>query len=446
MTARQRLEGTDGVAAAEPGDAAPARVRDEASRVRDEADALLASLATPEGRADPYPIFARLRALAPQHRSASGSILLTRYDDCASVTRNPEYRAQSPAWADRVIPGWRDSPGQVATFETMLFRDPPDHARLRKLVSGAFTPRKVDSLRGEVAALADRALDAVADACADGGTADLQGILAPSLAMPVIGRLVGVPETDWRHLRASISALLNVVELFTSKKELAEADAAALALRRYFADLVAERRRSPLGDLASALVATRDSPDARASGDGSRLTEEELLQTLTFLFMAGVDTMINLLANGTAALIAHPAQAELLRGDHGLAAAAVEEALRYDPPVQFVARVPAADATIGGVPVPADSLVIALLGAANRDPARFTAPDRFDISRTGPAVLSFGGGIHFCLGAALARLQAGVFFPALVNRFPTMQLASPPVRRGVVLRGFAEFLVCARRP
>ncbi len=425
MTARQRLEGTDGVAAAEPGDAAPARVRDEASRVRDEADALLASLATPEGRADPYPIFARLRALAPQHRSASGSILLTRYDDCASVTRNPEYRAQSPAWADRVIPGWRDSPGQVATFETMLFRDPPDHTRLRKLVSGAFTPRKVDSLRGEVAALADRALDAVADACADGGTADLQGILALSLAMPVIGRLVGVPETDWRHLRASISALLNVVELFTSKKELAEADAAALALRRYFADLVAERRRSPLGDLASALVATRDSPDARASGDGSRLTEEELLQTLTFLFMAGVDTMINLLANGTAALIAHPAQAELLRGDHGLAAAAVEEALRY-------------------VPVPADSLVIALLGAANRDPARFTAPDRFDISRTGPAVLSFGGGIHYCLGAALARVEAEEFFCSLVTRFPGLRLAGTPVRSGVVFRGFSYLPIAAR--
>jgi cytochrome P450 len=417
--------------------------------VGSEADELLASLATPAARRNPYPVFARLRALGPAHRISSGGILLTRYAGCAAVMRDPEYRSQSPAWADRIMPAWRDSPGKVATFEAMLFRDPPDHTRLRKLVSAAFSPRRVDSLRGEVAFLAGHALDMLADAGRDGGTVDLQEILASCLAMPVIGKLVGVPEADWAPLRALISALLGVVELFTDTAMLAEADRAAVALDGYFADLVAERRHAPRDDLASALIAARDGRAADAGtgggngGSNSRgmLTERELLQTLTFVFMAGVDTMINLLTNGTAALLNHPAQADLLRADPGLADGAVEEALRYDPPVQFAGRVPITGTAISGVPVPADSLVIAMLGAANRDPARFADPETFDISRTGTTVLSFGGGIHYCLGAPLARVEAETFFRNLTTRFPRLRLSGEPRRSGVVFRGFSHLPV-----
>jgi cytochrome P450 len=231
-----------------------------------------------------------------------------------------------------------------------------------------------------------------------------------------------------------MTQLLQLVELSVSQQEQADADSAAIALRAYFASLAAERRVAPRQDLASALVAVRDSG---ADAAGLAFTEDELLQTLTFVFMAGVDTMTNLLANGTAALLAHPRQADLLRARPDLGAAAADEVLRYDAPVQFIGRVSAADTAIGGVAVPADALVVAILGAANRDPARFTAPDAFDIARTGTTVLSFGGGIHYCLGAPLARLEASTFFPALLTRFPGLHLAGTPRRRGLVFRGFS---------
>ena len=392
-----------------------------------EADAAVASLTTPAGIADPYPIYSRLRALSPVYRTGQGLVFLSGYDDCAAVTRSPEYRSQSPDWADRALPGWRDRPSKVATFETMLFRDPPDHTRLRRLVSAAFTPRQVDEMHRGVTAFCHRALDAIADAGADGSNVNLKEILASSLPVSVIGTLVGVPEADWVPLQQSMSALMRVVELSVSKKDLDEADRAAIALHEYFAGLVAERRRTGRDDLASALVAVRD-------GGRPGLTEDELLQTLTFVFMAGVDTMVNLLLNGTAALIGHPDQAGMLRADPGRAAAAVEEVLRYDAPVQLVGRVAAAESTIGGVPVPADGLVIAMLGAANRDPARFGEPDAFDITRAGTTVLSFGGGLHYCLGAPLARLEAGTFLPALLCRFPRLRLAGPRALRCCVPR------------
>jgi len=160
--------------------------------------------------------------------------------------------------------------------------------------------------------------------------------------------------------------------------------------------------------------------------------------------MAGVDTMTNLLANGTAAFLAHPAQAELLRARPGLSAAAVDEVLRYDAPVQLIGRVSAAGTVVGGLPVAADQLVIAVIGAANRDPARFAAPGTFDITRRNAAVLSFGGGIHYCLGAPLARIEAGTFFPALLTRFPALRLAGTPARQGMVFRGFTNLPVAVR--
>jgi cytochrome P450 len=402
-----------------------------------EAEAAISCLTTPEAIADPYPVYSRLRALSPVHRSGPGLVFLSGYDECAAVTRSPDYRSQSPEWADRALPGWRDRPSKVTTFETMLFRDPPDHTRLRRLVSGAFTARRVEGMRDDVAALCQRAVDAIADAGAGGAAVNLAEILALSLPVSVIGALVGVPQADWAPLQQSMSALMRVVELSVSKQDLDAADQAAVALREYFAGLVAERRRSGRDDLTSALAAVRDR-------GGSALTEDELLQTLTFMFMAGVDTMVNLLLNGTAALLDHPDQADLLRAEPGRGAAAVDEVLRYDAPVQLVGRVAAVPAAIGGVALPADCLVIAMLGAANRDPARFREPDSFDITRTGTTVLSFGGGLHYCLGAPLARLEAGTFLPALVRRFPRLRLAGTPARAGVVFRGFSRLPVAVR--
>jgi cytochrome P450 len=402
-------------------------------QARAEADALFDQLAVPGGCPDPYPAYARLLALGRVHRGAAGTLFATGYDECAAVTRDTVFRAQTPQWCDTAMPGWRERPALVATFEAMLFRDPPDHTRLRHLVSAAFTPRQADRMRADVTRLTDKTLDMLADAGADGSPVDLQQVLAASLPIEVIGSLVGVPEADRQRLRAAMSALLRVVELSVSQRERDEADLAAIELRDYFGWLAASRRAAPEDDLVSELAARTHDDDG--------LTEDELLQTLTFVFMAGVDTMINLLANGTAALLAHPGQADLLRASPALGPRAAEEVLRFDPPVQFLGRVTAADTVIGGVPAPAGSLVVAMLGAANRDPARFGAPGTFDIGRTGTAVLSFGGGIHFCLGAPLARVEAGAFFPALLTRFPGLRHAGQPRRSGAVFRGFSHLPV-----
>jgi|SRR5579875_1015574 len=417
---------------------------------QDDVAALFASLTTPEVSADPYPVFARLRELGRLHRVGPVTYA-PGYEECATVTREHAlFLAQSPRWIDTAIPGWREHPSMTATFETMLFQDPPDHTRLRRLVSAAFTPRQAERMRASVGVLVERCLDALADAGADGGTVNLHAVVAATLPIAVIGSLVGVPASDWAGLQRSMSALLQLVEFSVSRAQLAAADEAALTLRGYFADLVASRRARPRDDLASQLVAVRDaSAGAGRTGEartgeaqtGEALTGDELLQTLTFLFMAGVDTMINLLAGGAAALAAHPDQAALLRADPGLAGRAAEEVLRFDPPVQFVGRVPARDTTLAGTPLPAGQLVMAMLGSANRDPRRFGHPDTFDITRAGTAVLSFGGGVHFCLGAPLARVEASTFLPALVTRFPALRPAGPPVRQGVIFRGFRDLPV-----
>ncbi|HEY7146932.1 MAG TPA: cytochrome P450 [Streptosporangiaceae bacterium] len=401
---------------------------------------LLASLRTTQASADPYPVYARLHQLGPVHRSSAGTVFVTGYDQCAAIVRDPAFGAQSPRWNDIATPGWRDRPGLVATFETMLFRDPPEHTRLRRLVSGVFSPRHADRMRAQVRRLVSDALDTLADAGAAGSPVDLQEILAGSLPIAVIAAIVGVPRADWPALRAAITALLQVVELTAGPAALAEADAAAVALRDYFTALVAARRAAPEDDLTSDLAAIAAAP---APGGGPACTEDELLQTLTFVFMAGVDTMTNLLANGTAAFLAHPAQAALLRAEPGRGPAAVEEVLRYDPPVQLVARIAAAGASVGGVEVSAGELVVAVLGAAGRDPARYQRPGAFDIARTQPGpVLAFGGGLHYCLGAPLARVEADCFFSALLARFPRLRLAGTPARSGMVFRGFSQLPVC----
>ncbi|HEY7433324.1 MAG TPA: cytochrome P450 [Streptosporangiaceae bacterium] len=407
---------------------------------QDEAGALLAELTAPAGRKNPYPVYDRLRALAPVYLASSGAAYLTTYDDCNAAIRDPSLGAQSPAWVDRVRPGWRDHPGLKTTHESFLFRDPPDHTRLRRLVSSAFTQRKAEALRRLVAGLVARALDQVADAGADGSAVDLHEILAARLPIAVVSHVLGVPEADFGRLREPLEGLRLAADGGASAANLPVIDAAATALLDYFGELAAERRRQPREDLTSTLVAIADS----AAQDGAAdpvLTELELLQSLTLIFSAAIESMVDLLLNGTLALLANPGQARLLRADPALGPGTVEEALRYDPPVQAMGRITATGTGFGGVRVTAGSLVLIMLGAANRDPARFPRPGEFDIRRQGPPVLSFGGGAHFCLGAALARLQAGVFFPGLLGRFPRLELASQPVRRGFVLRGFASFPV-----
>lgn len=413
---------------------------EQAQEALPEIDALLTSLTTPAVSADPYPVYARLRSFGPvRWASAGGLLVLTRYEDCAALVRDQQFGSQSPEWCDQVTPGWREHPAKVATFEAMLFRDPPDHTRLRRLVSAAFTPRQAERMRADVTTMTNRTLDELADAGSGGGTVDLQEFLAARLPIAVIGRLVGVPESDWPALRRPMSALLKLVELKVTSQILADANKAATELAEYFAAMAADRRKHQAGDLASTVVASQR---ATAAGDG--FTDDEVIQMLTFVFMAGVDTMTNLLANGALALLAHPRQTELVRSGMVPADDLVDEVLRYDAPVQLVGRVAAADTEIAGTDVRTGELVLALLGAGNRDQVRFTDPEVFLITRKGTAPLSFGGGIHRCLGAPLARVEAAEFLIGLATRFPELRLAGEPVRQGFVFRGFEHLPIAIR--
>jgi cytochrome P450 len=402
--------------------------------VEENTQSLLGSLVTSAVSVNPYPVYAKLREFGPVRWAAGGGVLvLFGYEDCAALVRDTEYGAQSPEWSDRVTPGWREHPAKTATFETMLFRDPPDHTRLRKLVSSAFTPRQAERMRDSVTGLVAQALDELADAGSAGGTVNLHQFVGARLPIAVIASLVGVPEEDWPGLRKPMTTLLKLVELGAARQTLAAADAAATELDFYFSALAEDRRRQPRDDLATSIVAA-----------GPEFTGTEVTQMLTFLFMAGVDTMTNLLANGAYALLTSPGQAELVRSGTVELDDLADEVLRYDAPVQLVGRIAAKDTSIGGEPVRAGELVLAMLGAGNRDPARFPSPDVFDLTRKGTAPLSFGGGIHRCLGAPLARVEAGEFLSGLFRRFPAISLAGEPVREGVVFRGFSDLPVTVR--
>jgi cytochrome P450 len=403
-----------------------------AESVNAEVERLFQVLTSDEGRADPYRVYAALRDLAPVYVDENSAIL-TRYDDCQVIVRTPTLGAQSPVWMDRVRPDWREHPGLVATHESFIFRDPPDHTRLRRHVSGDFTPSRVRRWQDYIEIVTREVLDVIAETGADGGTVDLHEVLATTMPIRVIGRIVGVPEEDFDGLRVPLAGLRLAAD-GSPRSMLPVIDKAGEDLLSYFAGLCAARRREPRDDLVSTLVQVRD-----AEQDDSVLTEDEMLQTLALVFSAAIESMADFLLNGTAAFIEFPAQAAALRADPGLTPSAVEEAMRFDSPAQVCCRIATNNFSVAGVPIPDGTYIMAFIGGGNRDPERFPEPDSFDITRTGPAVLSMGGGAHFCLGANLARLEGTIFFPALVSRFPKIQFAGTPVHRGFALRGYETF-------
>lgn len=386
---------------------------------------LLEVLLSDHGAAGPYEAYRWLRERAPRLRTGSGLVVLSGYEDCAAALRDRALGKadESLGFALAAVPEQLQRRALRRFRRTMLFRNPPDHGRLRRLVAQVFTPRHVEELRPSVVARIDELLDGWAGRDEVDAVADL----ALPLPVGVIGDLLGVPGSDLVATAPRVRALVAPLEPSADVDAVREAAEAEDELAAYFADLLEVKRRRPDDDLLSRL--------ATAHGD-DRLDDDEMVGTAILLFAAGFETTTNLVGNGLAALLAAPEQRHRLARDPGLVTTAVDELLRFDAPVQTDGRTALADTRIGDLDIPAGQVVLLLLGAANHDPAVFTRPSELDVGRREAPPLSFGGGLHFCLGASLARLEAAELFPRLLSRFPHLTPAGPPRwRRALSFRG-----------
>ncbi len=381
---------------------------------------------------DPYPFYHRLRVADPVHTTPLGFVVLTRYDDVLTLLRDPRFGREG---FHPMLAASQPSPTNPEPLPpSMLFQDPPVHTRLRALVTKAFTPRAVEAMRPQIQAIVDRLLDRAQEA----GRMDVIDDLAYPLPVTVICEMLGVPTDAHAAIKgwsADLARSLDAIGLPAADEIRERGVQARRALADYFRTLLPERRRRPGPDLLSALLEVEE--------QGDRLTEPELLSMLILLFVAGHETTVNLIGNGVLALLRHPAELARLRREPGLAASAVEELLRWDSPVQRTARTPATDVEIAGHTIPRGTLVVGAIGAANRDPAHFPDPDRLDVGRADNRHLSFGFGIHFCLGASLARLEGQIAIDTLVRRAPALELAPGELewRQSSTLRGLVALPV-----
>ncbi len=397
---------------------------------------LLRDLLEPGHRAHPYPIYRQLREHGPLQLPDSNLVVFSSFADCDEVLRHPSScsdRLKSTAAQQAIAAGQEARPFGTPGF---LFLDPPDHTRLRKLVSKAFSPKVVRGLEPDIATLVDGLLDKVGAE----GRLEVIADLAYPLPVAVICRLLGVPiedEPKFSWASALLAQGLDPFIAFTGQPQgFEERLEAGLWLRGYLRDLLRLRRADPGEDLMSGLIAVEEA--------GDQLTEEEIVATCNLLLIAGHETTVNLIANGALALLRHPEHWVALGQDSSRASAIIEETLRYDPPVQLVSRVAGEDVSIGeqGVRVPKGDTMLLLLAAAHRDPAVIERPDEFNPTRDSVRHLAFGLGPHFCLGAPLARLEATVALSALTKRFPNARLAKEPAYKpNVTLRGVADLVV-----
>lgn len=390
-------------------------------------DEALGSLFLPEGRLDPYPAYDVLREHGPAFQALDGRWFVTSHALINRLLRHPDLRVADPVDYDGFWPQWRDNRGVAPIVLSMLKNNPPDHTRVRRAAAATFTARRVAEMRDVIERQAEDLIKAMPD------HADFMSAFAYPLPVGVICALLGVPEPDRPWFRQRAADLTVVLEPISTEAEMRQADVAGRELEAYFTDLIAQRRRQPREDLTSALVAVHDDTG------GARLTGEELLANLVLLLIAGFETTTNLLGTGLQILLTHPRQADRLRADPELAPPFVEEILRYDSPVQLTSRFTARPIDLGdGLTLDGGVEVTMLLGAANRDPARYENPHHFDPDRRNVQPVSFGGGAHYCLGAPLARLEAQVAFPLLLTMLPRLSLAGPAERRDrLVLRGHA---------
>ncbi|GAA1835275.1 cytochrome P450 [Pseudonocardia ailaonensis] len=387
-------------------------------------------LLSPEAVADPYPMLADLRERDPVHWSERyRSWFVTRYADVDAALRDPRFSSDRIAPYRRArLSGPDTDPAVRAAFGVlenwMVFKDPPDHTRLRKLLGRAFTPRAVERVRTRVAEIADELLDALADR----SEADLIGEFAYPLTASVVAEMLGVPRVDRDRFKDWSDRITGLVFGGMGDADRHTDGAGGMAeLTAYLGELVAHHEREPADDLLSALVRARDSGDA--------LSHEEVVATGVLLLFAGHETTTNVIGNGIRALLEHPGQAPDAPGT-------VEETLRFDGPAKTIARLMATDVELGGRTLRAGERVFLCPAAANRDPDVFADPDRFDVGRKPGRQLGFGVGLHYCLGAPLARLEASIAIPAVFRRLPALRPTGTPEWHPVLLsRGMTAFPV-----
>lgn len=397
-----------------------------------DAQEIFTALLTPAGLADPYPLYAALHDMGDAIAS-DGVVLVPGYELVSAVLRDPLFRVPDAARYDEIMPGWRDHPAM--SMDSILSLNAPEHGRIRSLISRVFTQRRVAALEPAIADMTTRLLDDIGERGADGQVVEFMHDFAFLLPVTVICELIGIPAADRTGFRPLARALVATLEPMSTKEQWRAADAAAVELDDYFTALVAARRVTPRDDLVSALTEINNTRDGR-------LSDSELLDNLTLLLVAGFETTANLLGNGLRIILADRTLAADLRAGAIPVPAFVEEVLRFDSPVQLTSRRPAEPTPVGGHCVSPAEEVILMLGAGNRDPRRFAEPDTFNAARSDGGAISFGAGPHFCLGAALARLEAGVAFPQILSRFPELQAAGEPVRKnGIVLRGYESLPV-----
>jgi cytochrome P450 len=381
---------------------------------------------------DPFPTYHRLRRWDPVHRCPDGSYFLTRYDDVAAV-----YRDHARLSSDKKVefkPKFGDAPLFEHHTTSLVFRDPPDHTRLRRLFAAAFTPKALAALQPRVVRLVDGMLDR---AERQGGM-DLIADYAFALPVELIGDMLSVPRADRSRLRDWSLAILGALEPVPGSARLDKGNRAVEEFKAFLRALCEDRRRHPPlnddGEVLSKLIAAEDEQGA--------LSEIELLHQCIFLLNAGHETTTNLIGNGVHALLEHPGELRRLQDDPLLIETAVEEFLRYESSNQLGNRRALADVDVGGVALPAGTLITLGIGAANRDPAQFPEPDRLDITRAPNRHLAFATGIHACAGMWLARMEGQVAIGRLVRRFPKIRSAGPVVRGGRArFRGLAQFPV-----
>jgi cytochrome P450 len=400
-----------------------------------ESQALLLQLLDPVNRADPYSVYKQFRGNGPIPLPVVNLTVFSSYRDCDEVLRHPSSavdRHKSTMAQRMFAEGGIVRPPGPPMF---LFLDPPDHTRLRKLVSKAFVPKVVNELQPEITALVDGLLDGVSQR----GRFEVISDLAYPLPVAVICRLLGIPladEPEFGRVSALVAQALDPFFAITGApaEGIQERIRAAQWLREYLYGLIDQRRSQPGDDLLSRLIAVEES--------GDQLAEDEIVSTCSLLLIAGHETTVNLIANAVLAMLRHPAQWAALGADAARAPAVIEETLRYDPPVQLVARIAAEDLTIGDTRIAKGDSMLLLLAAAGHDPAEFEQPDIFDPDRKAFRHLSFGKGLHYCLGAPLARLEAAVALSAVTARFPEARLDGEPVYKpNVTLRGMSSLAV-----